>query len=309
MDLTPIKPDDYPRLKKFFTRQPYKLSSYSLASIIAWSNCIFEAQYEIVDDVLIVANECRCRPQDRYLLLPISPDKRFRPAELRDLAMRLGFTRYCFVPDDYVKEYREEVKTWFDIELQPGFAEYLYFTEDLTQLKGNRYVGKRNRINRFVREYVEPGRVKIERICPENVPACLAFLEEWCSYFPCTPDQNESLFCEKQAAIASLTYIELFDLNGILIRIDDSVRAFAIGSHLSSEVGVLSFEKALAGVKGLYQFLDRECASRLFAGYIYINKESDMGLPGLAQSKESYHPVMKVNSYCLHLRQNTKRTG
>jgi len=89
---------------------------------------------------------------------------------------------------------------------------------------------------------------------------------------------------------------------GILIRIGGEVSAFGICSHLTDTMGVLNFEKAYPDIKGLYQFLDNECAKRLFAGYTYINKESDMNIPNLAQSKKSYNPVMMIKSYCLTLR-------
>ena len=39
--------------------------------------------------------------------------------------------------------------------------------------------------------------------------------------------------------------------------------AFGIGSRLRADMGNLNFEKAFPHVKGLYQFLDRECARRL----------------------------------------------
>jgi hypothetical protein len=91
----------------------------------------------------------------------------------------------------------------------------------------------------------------------------------------------------------------MFHLNGILIRVDGVVSAFGIASHLTDNMGVLHFEKAFASMKGLYQYFDRECARRLFGNYTYINKESDMGIPGLAKAKKSYHPVMRVKSYKL----------
>jgi len=34
----------------------------------------------------------------------------------------------------------------------------------------------------------------------------------------------------------------------------------------------------------------------------YINKESDMGVPGLIQAKRSYYPVMMIKSYKLTLK-------
>ena len=75
-----------------------------------------------------------------------------------------------------------------------------------------------------------------------------------------------------------------------------------IATRLNAEMGILNYEKAFADVKGLYQFLDQECARRLFAGLRYINKESDMNLPNLAHMKRSYHPVMRVKSYKLTLK-------
>ena len=88
---------------------------------------------------------------------------------------------------------------------------------------------------------------------------------------------------------------------GILIRIDGAVSAFGIGSRLNRMTATLNFEKAFSEIKGLYQFLDNECAKRLFGEFHYINKESDMNLPNLAESKQSYHPVMRVKSFALIL--------
>jgi len=73
-------------------------------------------------------------------------------------------------------------------------------------------------------------------------------------------------------------------------------------SRLTRRIGVLNFEKAYPQIKGLYQFLDNECARQLFYDYEFINKESDMGIPALADSKKSYYPVEKLKSYCLTLK-------
>ena len=90
-----------------------------------------------------------------------------------------------------------------------------------------------------------------------------------------------------------------FDVSGVLVRIDEEIAAFGIGARLTDEMGVLHFEKALSSVKGLYQYLDQQCAIRLFAGFERINKESDMGVEGLAHAKKSYYPIMKEKSYRL----------
>jgi hypothetical protein len=82
-----------------------------------------------------------------------------------------------------------------------------------------------------------------------------------------------------------------------------TVSAFGISSPLTDNMGVLNFEKAHASIKGLYQFLDNECAKYLFTDYKYINKESDMKLSDLAQAKRSCNPVDIVKSYRLTVRE------
>ncbi len=298
MQFTPVTLGDYTRLSGFFADQKYRLSAYSLPSIIVWSNHIYEAGYALDGGALIVANECRLRPQDSYLLLPISQQREYTPLELRDLAGRANLKNFWYVPEAYLERFgKDAVESFFLISEQPELDEYLYRTEDLALLKGNRFASKRNWINRFRKEY--DGRVHVEPIRPPAIGECLAFLEDWCLNFQCTPDQNESLYCEKQATMQALHGMVALELQGILVRIDGAVEAFAIGSGLTTEIGVLSFEKARSEIKGLYQFLDNECAQRLFSPYLFINKENDMGLPGLAQSKRSYHPIEKIKSFRL----------
>ena len=137
---------------------------------------------------------------------------------------------------------------------------------------------------------------------PSVLSECIDFLEKWCEERNCDIKEDETLLCERQAAINTIENIDLFELDGILLRIDGETNAFGIASRLTESMGVLHFEKAFASKKGLYQYFDRECARRLFKGLPYINKESDMNIPGLAKTKKSYHPVMTVKSYILTVR-------
>ena len=81
---------------------------------------------------------------------------------------------------------------------------------------------------------------------------------------------NSDLACEKQAAINTIENLEQMDLKGILVRLDGVVSAFGISAPLTQDMATLQYEKAFSNVKGLYQYLDRECARRLFEGFTYI---------------------------------------
>ncbi len=115
-------------------------------------------------------------------------------------------------------------------------------------------------------------------------------------------DEEADLACEKQAAINMIENIDFLEVEGLIVRVDGVISALAVVSKLTDKMGVLHFEKAFADIKGLYQFFDNLCAKRLLNGYKYINKESDMDVPGIARSKKSYHPVMMIRSFKLTLK-------
>lgn len=300
MGFKKITPEDYPFLKRFFKNQRYELCAYSLASILAWSNESYQPYAAVKGDCLIICAEFTFRPENRHLILPVSPVRSHSPEELQDIALNLGFDCYRFIPQGYIEEHgRHLIESFFDLEEQTEYADYIYLTADIAGLKGNKYSKKRNLINQFKRHYVDKSRVRIETISPAVAAECIDFLEKWCAEHNCEMDQDEDLACEKQAAISTIENIRPLEVSGILLRVDGVVSAFGIASHLTDSMGVLHFEKAFTGIKGLYQFFDNACAKRLFKGYKYLNKESDMNIPGLAKAKKSYYPVKMVKSYKL----------
>lgn len=303
MILKQLDVTDYKKLKVFFENQQNRLSTYSLLSLIVWSNPKLYAHYTIENNTLIIGNKSYNKPEDNHLILPISPTEEITPEYLFVIARKLGFSKYWFIPEDFLLKYdRKEIEFYFTVTAQTKFDDYVYLTEDLVHLKGNKYIKQRNLIHQFYKTYLDRGKVDIEMISPDNAKDCLNFLQEWCDLRKCDFDQNEDLACEKMATTAALNNIDTLEPRGLLIRIDSVVSAFGISSILTDNMGVLNFEKAYPHIKGLYQFLDNECSKRLFKGYKYINKESDMNLPNLAQSKKSYNPVMMVKSYRLTLR-------
>lgn len=303
MTFKPITPRDAASLKSFFAHQRYTLSAYSLPSILVWSNKTSQPYGAVLDDALIVYLEFPNDKSKRHLALPISVEADFSPEQLRELALQHGFNRYCFIPEDYVNHFeKNRIESLFAVEEDKKYEDYVYRTEDLATLAGSRYAGKRNLIRQFHQQYVLRQRVKTEMARPGVSSECITFVEKWCEERDCNEKQDEELMCEKQAMINALEHLDQLDMPGVLIRVDGEVSAVALSSYLTDSMGALHFEKAFARIKGLYQYLDNICAKTLFESYKYINKESDMGMPGLLKAKKSYHPVMRVKSYTLTLR-------
>lgn len=301
----PIGPPDRDRLAPFFENQSHPLCVYSLPSLLVWSSKIYQPYAAVVDDeALVVGVEFTPFYEDhRHLILPVSPSRTFTPEELARMAVDLGFSCYWFIPESYLETFgRDRVRDRFAISEQTHLTDYVYRTSDLAELKGNKYMKKRNLVNQFKRSHVMRGRSEAAPITGAAVPECLDFLEQWCEERDCDASPEMDLACEKQAVINSLTHLEILEMKGLLMRVDGAVSAIGIASGLTPEMGALHFEKAFSSIKGLYQYFDRLCARRLFNGYRYINKESDMDLERLARAKASYHPVRMVPSYRLTLR-------
>lgn len=299
--MQPLTVDDYPKLKPFFNGQPHLLSVYSLPSLIVWNNEIYKPVFQVRGQTLLLGSLCQPRPEENHLILPIAPHWDDSPQVLCEIARELGFSAFCFVPEEYVLRHGlMELSRYFECTEQREYEDYIYKTEDLAVLKGNRYANKRNWITRFLNQNRD--KYTLEKITAKDIEACLTFIEAWCRYYTCSMAENESLACEKQAAVNMLNHYDMLEVEGLLVRIDGVVSAFAIRTPLSENMANLTFEKAFPDIPGLYPFLDRECARQLFARYTYINKESDMGLAGLAQSKESYHPVMRRKSFRLQVK-------
>ncbi len=305
MKLLPLTPADYPALKPFFENQQHRLCVYSLPSLLSWTNDEYQPFGAVDGDALIIAAEFNRQKEKRHLILPISPHRQYSPEALHALARKLEYRSYWFVTEDYLQQYESgRVEALFTIRQQEEYDDYVYRTSDLAELKGNKYSKKRNLISQFTRDYLEKDRVRMAPITPELAPDCIRFLNEWCEERGCDANQQEDLACELQAALNTIENLDVFSSQGLLLQIDGKVSAFGIGSNLTAAMGVLNFEKAFSRIKGLYQYFDNQCARRLFNGVVFINKESDMNVPGLAKAKRSYYPVMRVKSYELVLKKN-----
>jgi len=169
--------------------------------------------------------------------------------------------------------------------------DYLYLREELATLPGNRFHKKKNRINYFTARH----RFSVEQFSPEHTPGALQLLREWRSVRE--PVRGSSLDLETEATGEALELAADLGLAGVVVLLDDRVAAFALGERLNRDTAVCHFEKADPFTEGLAQLVNREFSRLLFTDCTYINREQDLGEPGLRDAKNSYHPVRLVKKY------------
>ena len=64
-------------------------------------------------------------------------------------------------------------------------------------------------------------------------------------------------------------------------------------------MAVINIEKAENHIDGIYQMINKYFLFNEFPDVKYVNREDDMGLPGLRKAKESYNPHMFCPKYMI----------
>jgi len=163
-------------------------------------------------------------------------------------------------------------------------ADYVYRREDLATLAGRHFTRKRNHINQCLAAY----NCRYEMITPETVQECLAMQDRWCAARDCKTEPG--LCGEYQAIEETMHHYAEFGLTGGAIRIEGTIEAFTVGEPLNPSTAVCHFEKAMPRFNGLAQLINHWFARNNLADFAYVNREQDLGIPGLRKAKESYFP-------------------
>jgi hypothetical protein len=183
----------------------------------------------------------------------------------------------------------------FVVEPVRDHFDYVYRTADLIQLAGGQYHTQRNHINSFNRSY----RYRYETLRPEHLPACLDLCARWCQMKRC--DQDLSLTGEWAAVNVGLTNFQALQLQGGVILLDDQVAAFSCGELLNKDTAVIHMEKADPELRSLYAVINQQVTQQVWAGVPFINREQDLGEPGLRKAKLSYHPHYLMEKFRIRL--------
>ena len=174
-------------------------------------------------------------------------------------------------------------------------SDYVYLTEDLIKLEGNKYHGKKNHINKFKKNHA----YTYASLTPDLVQECLALESQWCDIRHC--ELFPGLAGEERAIYEALTNMDHLDFKGGVILLNGKVEAFALGEQLNPETAVIHIEKANPAFEGLYQLINQEFCAHEWKDIPYINREQDLGEEGLRKAKLSYHPHHLVKKYTVTL--------
>lgn len=195
-----------------------------------------------------------------------------------------------------VDQYRSTLESWgIDIHPDRDNWDYLYDATEMAELAGKKFHKKRNLIHQFESEY---GPIRMEDINRSNEKGAREILELWGQLH----NEPGDLVASREA----LELSETLELSGAIFCVGTQVVGYTLGEPLGSTGYVIHFEKANPAYKGVYQALFQSWAERLKETYSIINREQDLGDPGLKQAKETYRPIGFAEKYVLRRIEATK---
>jgi hypothetical protein len=165
--------------------------------------------------------------------------------------------------------------------------DYLYLRSDLAELAGKKFHKKKNLVNAFHKTYP---RHEARPLTVELIPHALAVLDRW------RADKGEE--GDYRAAREALEFFSSLKLRGSIFFVDGEPAGWCLGESIArGRMFAIHFEKAVDGIKGIYQHMNQAFAASLPRFFTYLNREQDMGDQGLRQAKETYRPCGFVKKY------------
>ena len=276
-------------LDKMLKAFPPEISELTFTNLYSWRKSFGYCIAACGEHILIAA----CKDNSMLVLDPIGPEAGKKAViehcfKLKPEGLKFAFIR---LPESTVSLFRGEVD-YVRQEDRDNF-DYVYRTADLAELKGRKLDGKRNLVKHF-REATE---FEYQPLTQSDIPEALRFEDEWCDIKGCA--NSPGLSREREAMEEMLRNFQALGLSGGIIRVSGKVVAVALGERLNRTTCVIHVEKANSAFPGIYQAINMLYSQSGCAETEFINREQDLGIPGLRQAKQSYHPDHMVKKYTL----------
>ncbi len=268
-----------------------KACEYCFANMYAWVES-YNTEIAFVDGCITAEYA------DGVYLFPVGGDVRAAILHLREFADSEGvpFILVC-MSEENARLLEELFPGEYEIREERDSFDYLYSAEKLATLAGRKLSKKRNHIHHFEQQQSD---WSFEPLSESNIPEALEMDEKWFET-ELLYDGSSTLRGDNTALHRCLKNFEVLGLDGAILRVDGKVVAFTAGSLMQhGEVFVTHFEKAFDSVDGSYAMINREFAKYIHEKYPsvqYINREDDLGIPGLRQAKMTYYPELLLSKF------------
>jgi hypothetical protein len=222
---------------------------------------------------------------------------------LLSYAKENGYCRHLKLIPEITLYKRDDLFAKYQIHEDPDNFDYIYSVDDLINLAGNEFRGKRNFVNRFNKKF--PNHTyKVMDLHDRRVKdQLLEIFHLWEKNAKKDSGETETELRAMQRTMDQADNPHLFVVG---VFVEEKMIAFSINETTFHEFGIIHFEKADTNYEGSYQYLKQVTALELKnRGCKLINYEQDLGLENLRIAKKSWHPIGYLKKYSVGEMVNT----
>jgi uncharacterized protein len=274
----------------FLAKDPPQTSELTFTNLFMWSHR-YQPSWSAWNDCLLMI--LRPAGEVPFGLQPTGPGNKEEALlqlseQLKEVSSEPRISR---VGKDFVEHHVDPNR--YEVVYDRDNSDYVYLTEDLINLPGNKFHRKKNHVNRFKKNHDYEYRPLDDNLAK----SFLELQETWCELRDCY--ENPSLLHEDYAIYEPMCHYRELGFKGGGIIIDGKVEAFALGELLNPDTAVIHIEKANPDIPGLYAAINQLFCAEEWSDVKYVNREQDLGLDNLRKAKESYYPDHMVEKYTL----------
>ncbi len=289
MEFVTIKPEDKDTINKCLNGNPGRICEYTFGTMYIWS--VHDEYCFCVEDDVLYFGVIDQTNADFYFPVGNVAEKDIRKLENYCKENNLEF-RFSFVSSSQAEFLKGIYGDRIELEYERDWDDYLYYYDDLLYLRGKKYHGQKNHINRFLKEYPDFEMLPFDVSMTKEA---VAFLDE---YYATLGKDNQWLRDERYILENKLfRYYPIIDQEGLVIKINGKIAAMAFGEAVGDTLYV-HFEKASRDYNGIYAAINQKfleyCRRE---GIKYVNREEDLGDLGLRTAKTSLHPCEMIPKY------------
>jgi len=290
-DMTPLEFAHQPTLDALFAALQPRSSEYTFTNFYIWRHA-YGIQLTRFEDGVVAMLALRADPEDSFLLAPVGEGASAEHVRrcLEWMAGEGHNARMIRVDREMLDRLGVAADEW-SIASDRANWDYVYRVRDLIELPEDRYPEKVRHIAQFTRKYA----FEYAPLTLDLVPACQALQDLWCDEKHC--DLYANMRAEAAAVKETLARLEELRVTGGVILVRNRVQAFSLGEPLNANTVCIHIEKASPDLHGAFQVINREFLRHAWAEWEFVNREQDVGDPGLRQAKESYLPVAMVEKF------------
>ena len=297
---------DEERLNKYASLRPIYISERQFINQFIWENYYNTTYYCNNKYLIYVSNrDDNMIPMMPFCKLKDIPDVFTEIKDYWNNDLNLPLNMY-FLDKPFIESLKANpsFEEEFEIIDDRDSYDYIYDAEQLKALRGKKFHKKRNHLNRFLRTY--KGRYEYKTINCNNIEEVDAFFQIWLNNRG-YEDIQDTIQSEDIGVREVFQNCNELDCKLGSVYVDDVLQAFTIGTYDPSiECAFIHTEKANTQITGLYNFINQQFLINAFPDAKLVNREDDLGQPGLRKSKLSYRPIRLEEKYFIKQKTSKK---